>query len=353
MRRVKPLGGVAAGLRAKFGVDLKIVTADEFADLLFALDHHRQRGCLHPANRGQEKAAVARVERCHSPRAVDADQPVRLGAATCRIGQGLHLRVAAQVGEAIADCLRRHGLQPQAAHRFSQGLGTPGVLFDQAEDQLALAPRVAGVDELVHVFAFGQFHHRVQAGLGFINRLQIEVRRNHRQMGKAPFAAFHIKGLRGLDFHQMPHGAGDHVLRILKVLIMLLELAARWCERPHDVLRHGGLLRNHQGFGSGHGGGGIFGFHVTTIHFSRARRRTLTQVRARAPIRFTIPKFLLRGLNSIACAHATALAAHRSAGIGRSWQRGFCTACDTRRAAHHGIPRTAHQLGRGLATAPA
>ena len=319
MRQVKPFGCVEAGLRAELGMDLKIVAADEFADLLFALHHHRQRGRLHPANRSQEKAAVARIESRHGPRAVDADQPIGLGAATRRIGQRLHLRVAAQVREAVANRLRCHGLQPQAAHRFAQGFGATGILLNQAEDQLALAPRVAGIDELVHVFAFGQFHHRVQPGLGLVDRLQIEVRRNHRQMGKAPFAALHIKGLRGLDFHQMPHRAGDHVLLILKVLVVLLELAARGCERAHDVLRHRGFLSNYQGFNSGLGVGGIFGFHVTTIQFSRARRRSLTQVRARAPIRFTIPKFLPRGLNSIACAHATAPSTHRSAGIGRSW----------------------------------
>ena len=112
MRRVEPFGGIAARLRTEFSMDLEIVAADEFADLLLALDHHRQRGRLHPPDCGQKETTVARVESCHGARAVDPDQPIGLGTATRRIGQRLHLRIGAQVIEAVADGLRRHGLQP-------------------------------------------------------------------------------------------------------------------------------------------------------------------------------------------------------------------------------------------------
>ncbi len=115
--RVEPLGVVAAGLGLEAGVDLPVVAADELADLLLALDHHRQRRRLHPSHRGQEEAAVARVERGHGTGAVDAHQPVGLGAATRGVGQRQHLRVAAQVGKTVADRLRRHRLQPQALDR--------------------------------------------------------------------------------------------------------------------------------------------------------------------------------------------------------------------------------------------
>ena len=51
--------------------------------------------------------------------------------------------------EAVADRLRRHRLQPQPPDRLAQRLlAAAGVLLDQAEDQLALAARVAGVDEV-------------------------------------------------------------------------------------------------------------------------------------------------------------------------------------------------------------
>ena len=51
--------------------------------------------------------------------------------------------VAAQLREAVADRRRRHRLQPEPLDR----LGRLRVLDDVAEDQLALAPGVAGVDE--------------------------------------------------------------------------------------------------------------------------------------------------------------------------------------------------------------
>ena len=55
---VKPLAAVLAFFRPERGVDLPIIAADEFADFFFPLDHHRQRGGLHPTDGGQKKAAV-------------------------------------------------------------------------------------------------------------------------------------------------------------------------------------------------------------------------------------------------------------------------------------------------------
>ena len=75
------------------------------------------------------------------------------------------------MGKTIAYGLRRHGLQPQAADRLAQRLGATGVLFNQAEDEFALAPGVAGVNQLAHVFALGEFDYGVQARFGFVHRL--------------------------------------------------------------------------------------------------------------------------------------------------------------------------------------
>src|SRR5574343_621384 len=62
----------------------------------------------------------------------------------------------------------------------SERLRATGVLLDQAKDQLTLAARVAGVDQRAHVFALGEFDHRVQARFGFVDRLQIKEGRQHR-----------------------------------------------------------------------------------------------------------------------------------------------------------------------------
>jgi hypothetical protein len=63
--------------------------------------------------------------------------------------------------EAVADRRRRHALQPQALDRVL----ALAVLLDQAKDQLALAARVAGVDQLAHVLALDEPDDRVQARL--------------------------------------------------------------------------------------------------------------------------------------------------------------------------------------------
>ena len=49
---VKPLGRVLAGHSCKGRMNLKVVAADKFANLLFALHHHAQGGRLHPAHGG-------------------------------------------------------------------------------------------------------------------------------------------------------------------------------------------------------------------------------------------------------------------------------------------------------------
>ncbi len=282
--RVEPLGRVGASLGTKAGMDFPVVAADELADLLFAFHHHRQRRGLHPAHGGQEEATVARVERRHGARAVDADQPIGLRAAARGVGQRLHLLVGAQRAKTVANGLRRHALQPQARDRFAQWFGATGVLLDQAEDQLAFSARVTGVDQLVHVLAFGQSYHGVEPGLGLVHGLEVKVRRNHRQIGKAPFSAFDVEFLGCLDLHQMAHGTGNDVAVALKVLVVFLEFACRGRECTHDILGDRGLFCNDQCF------------HLTTIQFSRARRCAPTH--AGAPMRaHTIhhTKFLSRG----------------------------------------------------------
>ena len=85
--------------------------------------------------------------------------------------------------ERVADRGLRHRREPRAAHRLLHVRG----LQDELEDQLALAPGVAGVDELVDVLAA---HRGVQApqllaGLR-VARLVAELVRQDRQVLEAP-----------------------------------------------------------------------------------------------------------------------------------------------------------------------
>ncbi len=245
--RIEPLAVVLARLRGEARPDFPVVARNVLADLFLAFDDDRERRCLHPPDGGQEEAAVARVERRHRPRAVDADQPVGLGSAACRIRQAAQLLVAAQFAEAVADRLGRHALQPEAPDRLvDRLLVAAGVLHDQAEDQFALAAGVAGIDQPGDVLALDQLDDRVQPRLGLVDRRQVEMRRDHRQVGEAPLAALDVVFLGRLDLDQVADGAGHDVVVALEVVVVLVELARRRRQCADDVLRHDRLLRDNQ-----------------------------------------------------------------------------------------------------------
>jgi hypothetical protein len=133
---------------------------------------------LHAADRRQLEAPGLRIERRHRARAVDADEPIRLGTADRGVGEGKHLLVAAQPLEAVADGRGRHRLQPEPLDRLV-GLR---VLDDVAEDQLAFATRVACVDQAVDVLALDEAQQCLQPRFVLLDRLQREFRRNGRQV---------------------------------------------------------------------------------------------------------------------------------------------------------------------------
>ena len=74
-------------------------------------------------------------------------------------------------------------------------------------------PGVAGVDQLAHVLALDQPDDRVEARLGLVDRRQLEVRRDHRQVREAPLAALDVELLRRLDLEQVADRRGDDVAR--------------------------------------------------------------------------------------------------------------------------------------------
>ena len=159
----------------------------------------RERRRLHTAHRREVKAPVLAVEGRERARAVDADEPVGLGAAPGGRFQGLHFLVAAKVGEGFDDARLRHGLQPQTAAGLFL-LSLEGGLHDAAEDQLPFASRVAGVDDVGHGAAaqlLAQFLEALlRAGAGF----EIEVRGEHGQMRERPLAALGLELFGRLHF---------------------------------------------------------------------------------------------------------------------------------------------------------
>ena len=245
---IKPASGIWPRLRVERAVDFPVILRHKLFDPLLALDQHRQRRCLHAADGREMESAGLRVEGRHGARAVDADKPVGLAAAHGGVGQRQHRSIIAQRREAGADSRRRHGLEPEPL----DGLLRFRVLDDVAEDEFALAPGVAGVDERGHVLALEEAREHPQARLGFLNRPEVEVRRDDGQMGEAPLAAHRLDALGRADLEQVADGRREHEVVALEILVVLREAA----ERLRDVTRDRRFFRNDKRFS--HVTGGAF-----------------------------------------------------------------------------------------------
>ena len=135
--------------RHERSAQLPVVARLERADRLVAPDDDRQRRRLHATDGVDRRLCLARracAAEADGDRAgrVHADQPVGLRAAAGRIGQRIVLGAGAQPCEAVPDRLFGQRRDPEPPHR------EPAVrqLVDVAEDELALAARVAAVHDL-------------------------------------------------------------------------------------------------------------------------------------------------------------------------------------------------------------
>ncbi|OQB90767.1 MAG: hypothetical protein BWX84_01717 [Verrucomicrobia bacterium ADurb.Bin118] len=220
---VKPTPGVLPGGGIERADDFPKIPGHKLADFLLAFDQDRQCRRLDPAHGGFVEATELRVKRGHRARAVDAHQPVGLGAADGGVGKRLQVGIITQTGEALADGDGRHGLQPQPL----DGLFRLGVPDDVAKDEFAFAPRVAGVDQHGHVGALDEFGELFQPTLVFRDGLQIKMIRDNGQMFERPFAAGDFDSRRRRQFEQMPHSGGDHVSVALEAIVPFFETAQR------------------------------------------------------------------------------------------------------------------------------
>ena len=207
-RGVEPAAFVRAVCKRKARLHLPELLRLERADLVFTPHDDRQGRRLHAADRCEEEAAVQAVEGRHGARAVDAHEPVGLRAALGGRCKVLHLLVAPQVRKGIPDGARRHGLQPEPLH----GLFCLGGFHDVAEDQLALASRVACIDDETDVLAADELSEGLQFLGRLGDRLQVERRRQHRQVRKGPFTALHFILLGAGKLKQVPEGIGNDIL---------------------------------------------------------------------------------------------------------------------------------------------
>ena len=146
---------------------------------------------------------------------VDTDEPVRLLAAERRLIQRIIGPAGAQVGKTLPDRRVLHRRNPEAG----EGFGASDGFIDKPEDQLTLAPRVAGIDQLRHIGAFHQGAENVELGGLFLGH---HIAEGGGQDGKVlipPLFVTVIVGDRIRQPHQMPDAPGNEIPISFKIAI--------------------------------------------------------------------------------------------------------------------------------------
>src|SRR5712691_6395955 len=99
------------------------------------------------------------------------------------------------------------------------------MLQEVAENQLAFAPRVAGVDDARNVLAFDQAKQHVEALLTPLNRRQVEMRRNDWKVLEGPLAFLHLVVLWHRELEQVADRRREHVVIAFEVIALARETA--------------------------------------------------------------------------------------------------------------------------------
>jgi hypothetical protein len=158
-----------------------------------------------------------------------------------RLGETFELLTGSQRVEPVANRLHRHRLEPQSPN----GLRRAELLDDLAEDQLALAPGVAGVHHGVDVVARQQLLDRPDAlalpGLAPV----LEPLGEDRQGVQRPALVAGIDLLGREELVEVTDGEGDDVVVALEVAVVVGEAAQRTRNVPGDAR----LLGDDEGFG--------------------------------------------------------------------------------------------------------
>jgi hypothetical protein len=152
------------------------------------------------------------------------------------------------VVEGVADRALRHRREPGAL----DGLVDARRLVDQLEDQLALAPGVAGVDDHVHVLALHRAMQNAELLHGPIAaRLVLRRFRDDRQILELPALVLGVVFV-GLELlHEVPRSGAHDELVALEQVAVLLE---RTRERTDDVTLDARLLTDNQSLAHQRGG---------------------------------------------------------------------------------------------------
>ena len=252
LRRQPLAAQVTAGVVAltrglEVRLDEPVRLRNEVADLLLAARHQGQRGRLHPSEGDRAVERRPQPDRGRA-RGVHAHEPVGLGARPGGLLQRMQLLSGPQVPEGLADGGLRHRRQPQPLHRLVHR----SQVVDVREDQLALAPGVAGVDDHLHLVVGHQPVDGAQLLAGaLVVRDQLELLGEDREVGEAPLLELGVVLVGRRESHQVTHRPGDDVAPVVgrAVLGLQVRLVLRLLEGSGQgrcqVARDRGLLSDY------------------------------------------------------------------------------------------------------------
>ena len=169
---------------------------------------------------------------------VDAHQPVRLAAAEGGGVEVVVLRAVAEIVKALKDRRILHGGDPEPLH----ALAAVVEIIRRAEDQLALAPGVAGVDDLANVLSVHEGAQCVHLLLLVPRHGVLPAIRQNGQVLPSPFAVLFIVGVCVRKLRKVSEAPGDEVAAARKKAVP----APACAKNGGDAPCHGGLFTHNK-----------------------------------------------------------------------------------------------------------
>ena len=138
---------------------------------------------------------------------MNAHQPVRLAAAEGGGVEVIVLRAVAEIVKALKDRRILHGGNPEPLY----ALAAVVEIIRRAEDQLALAPGIAGVDHFIHIVPVHEGAQSVHLLLLVLRHGVLPAIRQDGQVLPSPFAILFIVGVRIRKLRKVSEAPGDEV----------------------------------------------------------------------------------------------------------------------------------------------
>ena len=228
-----------------FGFDLfqigsQIALADVNVEILFLLERGDFTVALHQHCKGRRLDAPDHqffvIKRSEQAGAVNADNPVCLRAAECRIIETVIFLAVPEMPEALTDS----GVLQRADPQTLEGLGASGFVVDQPKDQLTLAPCIGCADQLGDALVLHESGQHLELLCFVLRDLKHPAFRNNGQIVIPPLGIPLIVGAGVCQLHQMTEAPRNNVIAALHVAV----LAGRRAQHLCDGLGNAGLFSN-------------------------------------------------------------------------------------------------------------